>query len=580
MTMFSNRLAGHKVHVMSHKKKKSNITGYAGVSKSGSRRYTARLTIEGKYSSLGTFDSPREAAIAYDRAVIKHNLPLYKLNFPNGAAILNVPNGLAIGDEACNKVLSSDRPKQLKFPNRSLCVPTNDSYDQQRSQKRTSPSNSSTVIKKVKTSSSSSSSSVSGHFGNKKNYMFSPIRDVNVPLHQRKTNFNARYASIDSRSLPEHEFNAMVVVLKEIRKQDPLFMRCLCGVKPHATTSSQERIHCQDVNTRKLKAKKVIEASNILMPTVHATKTMAKFTPQIHIKKEVYEFVGQGNCKKCCDALMIWCRYLQIAGGCTLREKKSTINACGKRPRESCKMITAEKVLLAKKSLICLGQPSSFYVDWAAKLVPRFTEELGGDALMVNATRLFFDTALMLELPTMLQACYTKAPTNGYDANYNYSSLCQSASNEGSSSGGGGGGGGGDSGGGGGDSGGGGGGSSFSHLPKTTAGMFAPNPTTPGGSATSVGSTTSVGSSVGSSTLSTIADAAAALTYLGTRRRSYYASPEEAGLAYDRAVIKYKRTSTFNFNDNHTTKSGGEKQSRHNPLYVYRMSDFDEEEDY
>jgi hypothetical protein len=45
-------------------------------------------------------------------------------------------------------------------------------------------------------------------------------------------------------------------------------------------------------------------------------------------------------------------------------------------------------------------------------------------------------------------------------------------------------------------------------------------------------------------------------------------------------VIKYKRTSTFNFNDNHITKRGGEKQSRHNPLYVYRMSDFDEEEDY
>ena len=60
----------------------TNITGYKGVAKSG-KRYMARIRIDQKQRSLGTYDTPKEAALAYDRAVIQHKRPSSKLNFPH-----------------------------------------------------------------------------------------------------------------------------------------------------------------------------------------------------------------------------------------------------------------------------------------------------------------------------------------------------------------------------------------------------------------------------------------------------------------------------------------------------------------
>ena len=53
---------------------------YKGVSKRG-ERYQANIRIDGKTQGHGTFDTPKEAAQAYDRAAIQAGRPTSKLNF-------------------------------------------------------------------------------------------------------------------------------------------------------------------------------------------------------------------------------------------------------------------------------------------------------------------------------------------------------------------------------------------------------------------------------------------------------------------------------------------------------------------
>ena len=65
------------------KLKSSNTTGYKGVSKNG-KRFQAKIYFDRELKCLGTYDTPKEAALAYDRAVTQHKLPSSKLNYPDG----------------------------------------------------------------------------------------------------------------------------------------------------------------------------------------------------------------------------------------------------------------------------------------------------------------------------------------------------------------------------------------------------------------------------------------------------------------------------------------------------------------
>ena len=72
---------------MNPKKKRrlssANTVGYRGVTKNG-KRFAAKIGVESKNNYLGTYDTAKEAALAYDRAVVHHKLSSSKLNFPNG----------------------------------------------------------------------------------------------------------------------------------------------------------------------------------------------------------------------------------------------------------------------------------------------------------------------------------------------------------------------------------------------------------------------------------------------------------------------------------------------------------------
>ena len=82
---FKEREKGKKEHKMPKRKRKEEDelkekVKYFGVYKNR-ERFQAKISIDRKIQSFGTFDTPKEAAKAYDRAAIQEGRPTSKLNF-------------------------------------------------------------------------------------------------------------------------------------------------------------------------------------------------------------------------------------------------------------------------------------------------------------------------------------------------------------------------------------------------------------------------------------------------------------------------------------------------------------------
>ena len=68
------------------KKRANNTTGYRGVSKQ-KKSYMMQISIDGKRTRIGPFDTAVAAALAYDQAAIEAGNNKKTLNFPDGLPI-------------------------------------------------------------------------------------------------------------------------------------------------------------------------------------------------------------------------------------------------------------------------------------------------------------------------------------------------------------------------------------------------------------------------------------------------------------------------------------------------------------
>jgi len=70
----------------------NKAVGYRGVTKNGrnKKKFIVHLTLDGKIKHIGTYDTAKEAAVAYDRAVLNANRCTTLLNFPDMVHNLDV----------------------------------------------------------------------------------------------------------------------------------------------------------------------------------------------------------------------------------------------------------------------------------------------------------------------------------------------------------------------------------------------------------------------------------------------------------------------------------------------------------
>ena len=84
-----------------------NTTGYNGVCKNR-KRFLAKIYIDRKQKYIGTYDTPKEAAVAFDQAVVQHKRPSSKLNFPNDHTSSNENDERSNSDEESDDARSDD----------------------------------------------------------------------------------------------------------------------------------------------------------------------------------------------------------------------------------------------------------------------------------------------------------------------------------------------------------------------------------------------------------------------------------------------------------------------------------------
>ena len=70
----------------------TNKTGFNGVHKKG-KKFQAQIRIDGKRKHLGTFTRARDAAMVYNKAIVKYHQPRTKFNFPEGMPIEDQSDG-------------------------------------------------------------------------------------------------------------------------------------------------------------------------------------------------------------------------------------------------------------------------------------------------------------------------------------------------------------------------------------------------------------------------------------------------------------------------------------------------------
>jgi hypothetical protein len=88
--------------------------GFRGVIKNGAGRFCAKTQVKKKVHRLGTFDTAKAAAIAYDRAISDFGLPKEKLNFPNGFPKDDPDYAKIMNDDGTLKKRSKRGPKPAK----------------------------------------------------------------------------------------------------------------------------------------------------------------------------------------------------------------------------------------------------------------------------------------------------------------------------------------------------------------------------------------------------------------------------------------------------------------------------------
>ena len=67
------RIATHTQNMQNRKRHKNNKSGYKGVYRRRSGKWRAAIRVNGKYISLGSFDTPEEAYAAYCKAAIQYH---------------------------------------------------------------------------------------------------------------------------------------------------------------------------------------------------------------------------------------------------------------------------------------------------------------------------------------------------------------------------------------------------------------------------------------------------------------------------------------------------------------------------